>query len=51
MAVSKLEAIVEDLKMLPADRFDSAADSGFADGDELTCIIEEGCEKIDERHW
>jgi hypothetical protein len=72
--VSKLEAIVEDLKMLPPDRLDSAADyihrlktisssermaiiertAGSLtpeEGDELARIIEDGCEKIDERDW
>jgi len=73
-AVSKLEAIVEELKALPPDRLDSAADyihrlktisrtermaivertAGSLtpeEGDELARIIEEGCERIDERDW
>jgi len=73
-AVSKLEAIVEELKALPPDRLDSAADyihrlktisraermaivertAGSLtpeEGDELDRIIEEGCERIDERDW
>ena len=74
VAVSKLEAIFEDLKALPPDRLESAADyihklktishaervaiidrtSGSLtkeEGDELARIIEEGCERIDERDW
>ncbi len=70
--MTKLEAIVEDLKTLPPKRLDSAADyihklktmsdaervaiidrtSGSLtpeEGDELSRIIEEGCEQIDER--
>jgi hypothetical protein len=73
-AVSKLETIVEELKALPPDRLDSAADyihrlktissaertailqrtAGSLtpeEGDELARIIEEGCERIDERDW
>jgi hypothetical protein len=73
-AVSKLETIVEELKTLPPDRLDSAADyihrlktisrdertailertAGSLtaeEGDELARIIEEGCERIDERDW
>jgi hypothetical protein len=72
--VSKLEAIVEELKTLPPDRLDSVADyvhrlrtissaekaavlSRAAasltpeEGDELARIIEEGCERTDEREW
>lgn len=72
--MSKLETIVEELKTLPPDRLDSAADyihrlttisraektailkrtSGSLtpeEGDELARIIEEGCERIDERDW
>jgi len=72
--VSKLEAIVEELKTLPPDGLDSAADyihrlktisraersaiiertAGSLtpqEGDELARIIEEGCERIDERGW
>jgi hypothetical protein len=74
VAVSKLEAIVEDLKGLQPDQLDSAADyiqklktishaervaiidrtSGSLtkeEGDALARIIEEGCERIDEREW
>jgi len=70
--VSKFETIVEELKTLPPDRLESAADYihrlktiGSAErvailnstagsltpeeGDELALIIEEGCERIDER--
>jgi hypothetical protein len=73
-AVSKLETIVEDLKTLPPDRLDSAAEyihrlktigrvertsilertAGSLtpeEGDELARIIEDGCERIDERDW
>jgi hypothetical protein len=72
--VSKLEAIVEDLKGLQPDQLESAAEyirklktishaervaiidrtSGSLtkeEGDELARIIEEGCERIDERDW
>jgi hypothetical protein len=72
--VSKLETIVEELKTLPPDGLDSAADyihrlktisradrlsivertAGSLtpqEGDELARIIEEGCERIDERDW
>jgi len=72
--VSKLEAIVEELKTLPPDRLDSAADYihrlktiSHADrtailkrtagsltpeeGEEFARIIEEGCERIDDRDW
>ena len=72
--MSKLETIVEELKTLPPDRLDSAADyihrlktisrdertaiiertAGSLtaeEGDELARIIEEGCERIDERDW
>ena len=70
--MSKLETIVEELRTLPPDRLDSAADYihrlntiGRAErmaiikrtagsltpeeGDELARIIEEGCERIDDR--
>jgi hypothetical protein len=73
-AVSKLETIVEELKTLPPDGLDIAADyihrlktisrtdriaiierTGGSltpqEGDELARIIEEGCERIDERDW
>ena len=73
-AVSKLEIIVEELKTLPPDRLDSAADyihrlktissaerntilertAGSLtpeEGDRLARVIEEGCERIDERDW
>lgn len=73
-AVSKFETIVEELKTLPPDRLESAADYihrlktiGSAErvailnrtagsltpeeGEELARIIEEGCERIDEREW
>jgi hypothetical protein len=72
--VSKLEAIVEELKALPPDRLDSAADyihrlktidrpekaaiiqrtAGSLtreEGEELARIIEEGCERFEERNW
>ena len=72
--MSKLETIVEELKTLPPDRLESAADYihrlttiGSAErvailnrtagsltseeGEELARIIEEGCERIDEREW
>lgn len=71
--MSKLEAIIAELKTLPPDRLDSVADyvrrlkpisraqrmdiikrtAGSLtseEGDELARIIEEGCEKIDERN-
>ena len=72
--VSKLETAVEDLKKLPPDRLDQAADyirrlktvsederqailrrtSGSLspeEAEELLRIIDEGCERIDERDW
>ncbi len=72
--MGKLETIVEELKTLPPDGLDSAADyihrlktitpaervdiikrtAGSLtpeEGDELTRIIKEGCEQIDERDW
>jgi hypothetical protein len=72
--MSKLEAIFEELKTLPPDRLESAADyihrlktispadrlsiirrtAGSLtpeEGDELARIIEEDCERIDERDY
>jgi len=72
--MSTLELIVEELKTLPQDRLERAADyihrlrevslaerqavlkktAGSLtkeEADELEKIIEQGCEKIDERDW
>ena len=72
--VSRLEAIVEDLKSLPPEKLEAAADfvhrlkligeergqailartaGGLSpeEADELTRVIEDGCERIDESGW